>query len=155
MSLKNYLVLLTLFSVGCGAGEVVDRPETFPVTGVVSLDGSPLAGATVTFRPKKKGGRGAVGMTDETGTYELMTFDTADGALPGDYMITVVKQEHTPGDPSYTDSNSDNYGKNPPPEAEAKTIDIVPSKYSDAKTSGFTASVSEGENNFPLEVTSR
>lgn len=149
---KHIITIIALFALGCSSGEETNRELTYPVSGMVTLDDTPLAGATVTFRPTVKGGRGAVAITDETGSYQLMTYETADGAAAGDYIVSVVKQEHTPGDPSYTDSDSDNYGQDPPPGAEAKTVDLVPTKYANGKTSGLTATVEEGENLFPLEL---
>lgn len=120
---------------------------------MVRLDGSPLAGASITFRPAQKGGRGGFAKTDDQGFYTLTTFDTADGAVPGSYGVTIRKREVIPGDPSYNDSNSENYGKEPPPEAESKTIEHVAAKYGDTKTSGLSAEVTTGDNIFDFDVT--
>jgi hypothetical protein len=59
------------------------------VSGTVTLDGKPLAGATVTFEPVEKGGKKATGKTDENGAYVLTTSKAGDGALPGKYKVTV------------------------------------------------------------------
>src|SRR5437868_6979200 len=74
-------VLLT--SAGCGG------PNLSKVEGVVTLDGAPLPGATVSFMPVG-GGRAAAGMTDSAGHFQLSTFRTDDGALAGDYRVIVV-----------------------------------------------------------------
>lgn len=152
MQHNKYLLVVLVFALGCGGGEVVNRPDTYVATGIVTYSGAPLAGASVTFRPKVKGGKGAVAITNENGEFELMTFETGDGALAGDYTVTVIKQQHTPGDPSYNDSDSPNYGKEPPPSAQSQTIDLLPNKYGDPKKSGLVATVQDGENFFTFEL---
>jgi hypothetical protein len=41
--------------------------------------------------PKGDQSRGASGFTDNEGKFELTTYSPGDGALPGDYVITVSK----------------------------------------------------------------
>ncbi len=72
-----------LTTAGCGG------PGLSKVQGVVTLDGAPLSGATVSFMPVGQG-RAAAGMTDGDGSFQLTTFRTDDGALPGDYRVIVV-----------------------------------------------------------------
>ncbi len=67
---------------GCGGGMT-------PVTGVVTLDGKPLAEATVTFI-SEDGKTVASGQSDDTGTFTL-TSGNAPGAFPGTYKVTVTK----------------------------------------------------------------
>ncbi len=60
-----------LASTGCGGGGPAPV-QTDMVKGVVTLDGSPVAGATVTFVPVQDGvGASATGKTDEQGNYVL------------------------------------------------------------------------------------
>ncbi len=56
-----------LLLAGCGPSS--DVPKLAPVHGVVTMDGKPLANATVRFIPES--GRPSVGVTDEQGRYEL------------------------------------------------------------------------------------
>src|SRR5262249_50056903 len=73
---------------GCGGKKPVK------VEGTVTLDGEPLAGVTVSFRPKgDETGRSANGMTGSDGTFRLTTFMPNDGALPGEYTIVVIQDE--------------------------------------------------------------
>jgi hypothetical protein len=82
------LCALVAAGVGCGgAGKPV------PVRGTVLLDGQPLSGATVTFMPMENVGRSASGMTVEDGSFRLTTFNQNDGALPGEYKVTVTLEE--------------------------------------------------------------
>lgn len=76
-----------------------------------------------------------------------MTFEPGDGAVAGSHKVTVIKAVTEGGDPSYFDEKSPNYGKEPPPEAIAKTKYLVPEKYSKFETSGLTAEVKEGDSN--------
>jgi hypothetical protein len=73
---------LLLIGVGCGI-----RPV--PVEGLVTLDGRPLKDAAVTFTAEGNG-RVATAITGNDGSFHLTTFTTGDGALPGDYRVTIM-----------------------------------------------------------------
>lgn len=68
---------------------------TFPVTGRLTLDGKPLAGATVAFHAynekTEKHAHVADGRTDELGRFTVSTYAKFDGAPAGEYVATVVK----------------------------------------------------------------
>ena len=81
------VLALILAATGCG-GTI----KPVPVAGTVTLDGKPLADATVRFLPVGEG-HGAFGRTDENGNFKLTTFSTNDGALPGEYKITLSVDE--------------------------------------------------------------
>ena len=71
----TFLSALTLFSFGCGQSGI---PVEY-VRGVVTLDGTPLEGATVIFSPKASEGMVAAGRTESDGSFTL----NAQGAKPG------------------------------------------------------------------------
>jgi hypothetical protein len=77
--------LIVLFALGCGDGKPV------PVQGVVTLDGEPLDGATVTFMSSGDSMRPATGYTDQAGVFHLTSFKKDDGAFPGEYRVLVTK----------------------------------------------------------------
>jgi hypothetical protein len=79
---------LVVAGSGCGGN------GTVYVKGRVTLDGNPVDGATVTFLPEQAG-RPATGYTNNEGFFELSTFHKADGALPGSYLVLVLKKEAT------------------------------------------------------------
>jgi hypothetical protein len=81
------LPALLLAAAGCGG-----QGRPVKVEGVVTLDGQPLSGATVTFAPAE-GGRPASGRTDADGSFRLTTFRSDDGALPGEYKVIIVVGE--------------------------------------------------------------
>jgi hypothetical protein len=79
--------------VACGS-----QSKAVKVRGVVTLDDKPLANATVTFAPLHEGGRAANGFTAANGSFQLTTFSTNDGALPGEYKVLVSYEETAPED---------------------------------------------------------
>jgi hypothetical protein len=81
-----WILLLALSAglAGCGG-----QGKPVKVEGVVTLDGKPFPGATVTFFPAEGNGRSASGLSEEDGSFRLTTFKPDDGALPGEYKITV------------------------------------------------------------------
>jgi hypothetical protein len=60
---------------------------------VVTLDGAPVAGATVLFMPEGQGGRPASGFTSADGEFRLTTYKDDDGALPGTYRVLIQKTD--------------------------------------------------------------
>ena len=84
------LAAVALAPSGCGA----KASNTVKVSGIVTLDGVPLADAKVTYYPAS-GDAPPMGITNSAGRFELTTFDmktlkSTDGALPGEYKVTVV-----------------------------------------------------------------
>lgn len=70
--------------VGCSRSEV----DLGQVHGAVTMNGEPLANATILFEPVG-GGRTAIGMTDDQGAYSLEYSATASGALVGPVKIQI------------------------------------------------------------------
>ncbi len=83
-------ILLTSVAGGCYSGS-----DMAPVHGVVSVDGEPVAGAAIAFRPET-GGRPAWAITEEDGTYQLQTINPGDGALIGTHTVTITCFEEPP-----------------------------------------------------------
>lgn len=81
---------LLVAATGCGAKQ--DGFDYQPVTGKVTMDGQPLAGATVAFIPQSnalESGRPSTGMTDESGTFTLTSMGGQDGAVVGDHVVSI------------------------------------------------------------------
>ena len=86
---RRGLVLISLFSVmlqGCG-DTAPDKPELGEVKGVVTLDGKPLVGVSVYFKPAV--GRQSIATTDDQGQYEAMYMIDEAGVKVGDCSVTV------------------------------------------------------------------
>jgi hypothetical protein len=149
-----------LISTGCSGS---NRPATAPVHGVVTFQGKPVAGASVTFLCPGAP-RPAAGMTDETGNYRLTTFAENDGAIVGNHVVTVKKLRSAP--PASLPTVSPNAGPseiNKAIEAEAaesyrqqrkaeKSGATLPAKYASRETSDLRKEVVDGENVINLEL---
>jgi hypothetical protein len=134
-SFMRYLAFgLTLFFFIAGC----NQSNMLPVTGTVTMNGQPVDQAEVIFNPKQ--GRMAVGVTDSSGHFTLSTEKPNDGAMPGEYSVTLT--EHYPPDK---------------PPAMPKGGGLLPSRfppiYGDPAKSPLTATVERGkENDFSFEV---
>ena len=158
LSMKNRiactlgLLALALAPVGCSHDGGLQEGAVAAVA-IVTLDGVPIEGATVTFAPVN-GGRSATGRTAETGQVAMGTSAPGDGVFPGEYQVSVIKKEVDPStvieDPqAYFDEH-----QRPPP--SPKETYVVPKKYSQAKTSGLAVTITEeGDNNILLELSSK
>jgi hypothetical protein len=115
---------------GCGKPE---HPEVGRVSGVVTLDGQPLADATVMFQPTE--GRASIATTDSAGKYSLTYLDGVPGAKLGAHKV-IIRTE-IPGEDGQ------------PPIAKEK----LPKKYHDQTE--LTAEVKPGSNTFDFALTSQ
>ncbi len=66
----KFITLGAMLLIGCGE-DLTDVPSTLPVTGTVTLNGSPLPGADVIFSDGTQ--YTAMGTTDGTGKFSLKT----------------------------------------------------------------------------------
>jgi hypothetical protein len=134
------LTLVAIFCASCiGCGNNLAR-----VRGNVTLDGRPLAGSdklrgTVQFSPEEGHGATAVGYLDENGTYNLATGSHI-GVLPGRYLVSV--------------SATELISPKIPGEAGSGRL-ATPPRYANAKSSGFTAEVTSGNNTFDYALLSK
>ncbi len=161
--MRNWMIGLlltaavTLAPSGCKKA-ADNRPKRVPVTVTVTYRGAPVEGATVTLHPTSPDGKAAFGRTNAQGEAQLGTFDTSDGAIPGDYNVTVVKME---GGDQASEAASSEIGAMPanpvggaPPPAPAAPRHLLPAKYADINTSGLRVTVNAtGDNKITLELT--
>jgi hypothetical protein len=80
--------------VGCG------RPTQVPVEGTVTLDGKPLANATVGLEliGGEKELRFFSAETDAAGKYSIQSFESGRaGAIPGEYSVMIRSVKAPPG----------------------------------------------------------
>lgn len=92
---KKYcvLALIALTAGGCGGSSLV------PVEGVVTLDGNPVADASVVLGPLRATDPGPFsGSTDSQGKFSLGTADDPEGgAVPGEYFVNITTVKPIPG----------------------------------------------------------
>jgi hypothetical protein len=104
-----------------------------PVSGVVTLDGQPVEGATVLFTPMEPGGKASKGVTDASGRYILKPAEAGGGVGPGTYGVSIKKTVAEDGD-------------------EAKHL--LPQRFAEPTTSALTVEISTGVNEFDIELSS-
>ncbi|MAT73085.1 MAG: hypothetical protein CMJ58_26675 [Planctomycetaceae bacterium] len=77
-------------TLGCGPSRSF---ELAPVSGVVTLDGEPLAGGVVSFQPQSGAGRapgpGSTGHLDDAGRYTLQTIEGEPGAVVATHRVRI------------------------------------------------------------------
>lgn len=139
-SVSQLCLLACCFAVaGCGDSSA---PRLAQVTGTVTYQGKPLAGAYVSFAPEEPGQRAASGSTDASGKYRLTTFTNFDGAVLGKHRV-MIRGEEPPDDPNKAaDDITLKRGKL-----------LTPRKYTDPATSGLTAEVADKSNVFDFTLT--
>lgn len=160
-----FALLGAIAIVGCSKGPSV---QTYPVTGTVTYNGKPVAGATVIYATGKDAdAQRSTGITDEGGKFSLNTFISSKellrGAVPGEYKVAIIKltataqQAAASGGVDWQSMSADERGKqmtqmwdrqkDPSKEQkEAAPKSEIPERYAVTETSGLTAAVVVGEN---------
>ena len=89
-------LVMAVASSGCGQ----KGPKLVRVSGIVTLDGVPLAHAHVTFSDAEGAGRrGASATTNGDGYYSLRYSELRDGIEPGKYKVSIsMLSPELPGD---------------------------------------------------------
>ncbi len=126
---------------------------TTSVTGTVTLDGKPIDGVNVSFSPKNPDGRQCYGVTDAGGVYSLTVpgADVGSGAIPGDYTVTLSK-EQSPAEGLSDEEIQQKFGGSLP-----SPVNHLPQKYADkGKTDIAPVTVEKGKKNvFNFDLTSQ
>lgn len=120
------LMVAVLGVAGCDGG-----PKIVPVSGVVLLDGQPLAYGHVQVIPN--GWRPASGRLDGSGRFTLTTTTPNDGCAVGTHPVAILAGE------SITPENTKWH---------------APKKYADASTSNLTVTISGPTSDLKIELTS-
>ncbi|MDR1480973.1 MAG: hypothetical protein LBJ00_18775 [Planctomycetaceae bacterium] len=104
---------------------------TGKVSGVLTLDGSPLPDATINFAPVDGQGLNSMGSSDSSGKYVLYYADGKSGAIPGKYKVTATTAQPMENIP-----------------------ESVPEKYLDFSTTTLEFEIKSGNNTIDLKLTS-
>ncbi len=94
---------MCVFLLGIGSGcERSDNYGLAPISGLIKIDGQPVAKINVTFNPTSKDEEGnpgpfSFGVTDENGQYTLMTNKGEPGAVVGPHKVA-ISGEYYEGD---------------------------------------------------------
>ncbi|MDP1561963.1 MAG: hypothetical protein Q8M16_11345 [Pirellulaceae bacterium] len=124
---------------GCGQRASLERLPVHPVQGIIKYGNEKLEGAMVVFHPAPGSdprilpARGSVG---GDGTFSVTTYEASDGAVEGEYIVTVVRNPLIERDGDHV------AGPN-----------VLPPKYSKAETSDLKVRVAAGPNQLePLSL---
>lgn len=141
------IMTLTLLATVAGCGGDPDKPKLGRVSGKVTYKGKSVDAGHIVFTPiQGKGGetgQSATGEIDSSGQYSMTTFNTGDGAILGQHIVTVELR-----DKDY---------KSPQPKPDG-TIDYImpkslgPKNYSKTDTSPLRCTVVDGTNTFDIEL---
>jgi hypothetical protein len=132
LSIRLALALVVVAGAG-GCGGADPGPKVFPVTGTVTSQQKPVTGGSILFMSDK--GLAATAELDAAGHYKVST-QYGSGLPAGAYKVSI-----SPPPPPL----------NSLPEKEDSHPEI-PKKYRDLGTSGLTAVVKEGSNDFPFDL---
>jgi hypothetical protein len=123
------------------------HPATSPVSGSVSYKGSPVDGATVVFTPLA-GGHPATATTDSQGKFRLSTYAEFDGAVAGDYRVTVtkIKDESAPKSEAQLHEEAEQQAKTGKPLPAPVVKYLVPQMYMSVEKTPLKFTVKPGQN---------
>ncbi len=145
------LVGSCLLATGCSSDKA--PPKVTIVTGTLTYQGKNVEGADVSFTPVKETptSRSANGKSDAQGKFALKTYldpqHELNGAIPGDYLVTVTKKEGASASPDELLKLMKAGKPIPAPK------DLLPAKYGLPQQSGFKRTVVQGEkNDFQLDM---
>ncbi len=116
--------------------------ELVPVSGVVTLDGTPLAGATVAYTCEvpQAAYYGGAAVTDDAGRYRLLS-GPHPGALVGAYKVTVSRMAGKDGLPVQTQEGIDKEQLR----LQGALTETIPPRYSDQQQTELKITVETGK----------
>lgn len=128
------LAVVSLLAASSGCSSEPPPPAAFPVSGLVTFEGQPITGGTVTFYHSSRNGGGPIG---PDGTFQV----NGEGLPPAVYYVAI-----TPPDPFATPPVP-----NAPPREQPKFPEI-PEKYRTPIGSGIEVEVKAEPNYFVLNL---
>ncbi len=147
---------VVLVFAGCAGDDGL--PRTVNASGVVTLDGKPIDGASIVFA-EASGVNFAQGLSDSSGHFSLDAFEAKKGAVPGSYKVTVsktvtveksVNQKQMKALAEDAQHAADGGDEN----ANVSWVNDLPPRYAGFGTSGLSAVVPEdGTSDLKLELT--
>ena len=159
MGLKQLTTgLLATFLFGCGVAPQTDYGKLglVDVTGVVTLDGSALPYAVVTFENPETG-QFSYGQTNDSGHYQMQLDSEMAGVVPGEKLVRISTTKKVLGLNTAEEGGSSEGGEeegegDAEPSTDARTHELVPARYN--KESELKVTVSDSEKTFDFELKS-
>jgi hypothetical protein len=149
MKYQYCLILFLIFTLLIGCKKTDTRKTGLvPAGGMITYNGLPLEGATIVLMPKSQTNQqGAGGLSGTDGKFRVTTISDNDGAFPGEYSVSVLKEESL----QISDEELLEYsrqGKVPP-----KPKSLIPIQYSNpAKPLIFLTIPAAGDKNLVIEL---
>ena len=140
--ITSSLLLSTV--IGCGGGGPGDAPELEPVTGTVTMDGSPAVGVSVQFLGEGTDTKGSVSsaVTDEAGNFTLKNASGIEGCAAGTYIVRFSKF-------AMPDGSAIPEGSDP---ITAGAEEVIPSKYNNPNEITDSVDVPAGGKAFTFTI---
>ncbi len=139
-----------LLVVGCGDG--TGLAKRYKVSGTVTYKNAPVEKGTISFAPVDPNIAQAATGQIENGSYTLTTAVEGDGALPGEYKVTVTSREvdlsAAAGKVQGGSMRQDDVAK-----ANSEAKKLTPAKYELPETSGLTYTVEKRSNSANFDLT--
>jgi hypothetical protein len=141
-SLRLWLPMMVIAAVSMGCGG--DGLQRAPITGIVTVEGAPIAGASLQFIPKgATPGEGALGISNAEGKFEVISSRRGDeGIPPGEYTVMVSLLADPDGTPLAPDAMQADH-----PFAQ----ETVPAPYS-GMDSPLTVTITEAGGEVKVEI---
>ena len=149
-----------MISVGlcllAGCGDDTGLGKRYPVYGTVTYKDSPVEAGRVSFIPadtKNENQRAAAGDI-QNGSYSLTTAVDGDGALPGEYFVTIASKLVDDSKVKETIAKHGGGGRQQDvAKAAASAKNLIPGKYQLPETSKLKVTVKEQSNKFDFPLT--
>ncbi len=145
---EGVMLICLAAGVGCSSREDVPAlPETIPFSGLVKLDGKPMAGGTIMFTSATPNTPYVSGFVGKDGKYVMKTSigrQEKDGVVPGKYKISISRflmADGTPQDPSVP--------------AAVPGVESLPARYSNPSMTQLEVTVAAGLTTMDFELKSR
>ncbi len=144
-----FAALTCVLTAGCGGSDFA----VVSVSGKVTLDGEPLAGAAVNFLPfagdhTEEAGPPSAGITDDQGVFRLTVADGREGAVVGKHRVMIFSQNIEASD----DGGSEDE-EGPSDDVYGDSQELVPARYNVASELIYEV-LAEGASDANFDLTS-
>jgi hypothetical protein len=95
--MRRILCVAAIVSLACGCSpSLPPKPATYPVHGTVSLNGEPVHGGNIKFKPvAPANGPAGQAPVAKDGTYKAFVFVDQDGLVPGEFAVEIETDMRT------------------------------------------------------------
>ena len=141
-----FAVMLITLVGGCSSKYIV----TEPVEGIVTMDGEPLEGCSITLYPVEEGmGEPSYAYTDAKGYYRVGTFKGRidAGTTPGEYIVGFSKWVQVPTGRKVRDDDGSMVD-------QMREVNLVHRNYESKERSPWKVTVVKGKNRFDFALKS-